>query len=626
MKRVRTPAAIEPDSGQRQKRITKSPNLGLFFIVKGASIERKQLTFLMAIERFSTALTLIGALGLLGLGPASDPDAPLRASLVAGSGAIGFADGPADRASFMMPTAMAYGSDGTLYVTDQAAQRVRAISPLGTVTTLAGSGEINASGMWVDGGYADGPAATARFDRPDGIAVGSDGTVYVSDLGNGCIRAIAHGVVRTFARGLTSPRGLFLDKDGTMYVADWAKGVAIVDREGASHPVTPGGATIDRATTVYVGHSGPKIATLFIGEAAGLLEIGLPSLQAHLTPAFQDPSEAGGSAPVEGDFPFGVPFAVAAYDVSEAVYADVRDSSVKYFRLHTFVRFLGQAPPEDAPLHGGASDSAEGFARFDSPMGIAIDPSGSVVVADTGNRRIVRLAEFDRGMPITPDQFSKLQFAPNHYRIALVGSSYSWFFSSVPSSIAGRLASDLAAVPALANRPPAAKYFQIGRLTGEFDLVDNVLAEGAADLVVFLVSPVDPYGLGLGSEPAKWTPLVRGRFQASAAALKAAHIPFVVAIVPAPQTLSPLESTYLFQVKEPNEATDYESQHAAMVAALAGLNIPTLDLYPAFRAEIASPAHRPLYITGDVHLTEHGRELAASEIARYLEGLSPWNK
>jgi glucose/arabinose dehydrogenase len=63
------------------------------------------------------------------------------------------------------------------------------VSPDGDTTTLAGG----------DQGYADGPAAQARFNAPCGVAVGPDGSVYVADTGNRCIRRIARGTVITVA-------------------------------------------------------------------------------------------------------------------------------------------------------------------------------------------------------------------------------------------------------------------------------------------------------------------------------------------------------------------------------------------------------------------------------------------
>ena len=93
-------------------------------------------------------------------------------STLAGSGVNGFADGPGTTAQFNGPHALAVDGLGNVYVGDTFNHRVRKIDSLGVVSTLAGSGVI---------GFADGPAATAQFSYPTGVAVDASGNVYVSE-------------------------------------------------------------------------------------------------------------------------------------------------------------------------------------------------------------------------------------------------------------------------------------------------------------------------------------------------------------------------------------------------------------------------------------------------------------
>ena len=60
---------------------------------------------------------------------------------------------------------------------------IRRIAPDGTVSTVAGSGA---------NGTNNGPAGSARFSGPRGIAVGGDGTIYVADFGNNLLRRIVN--------------------------------------------------------------------------------------------------------------------------------------------------------------------------------------------------------------------------------------------------------------------------------------------------------------------------------------------------------------------------------------------------------------------------------------------------
>ena len=103
-------------------------------------------------------------------------------STIAGSGTAGHTDGAGAGAQFDNPAALAVSGD-TLYVVDVLNHRIRAIdlaSANKTVSTIAGSGTP---------GHADGASAAAQFDTPNHLAV-SGSTLYVSDSGNHCIRAI----------------------------------------------------------------------------------------------------------------------------------------------------------------------------------------------------------------------------------------------------------------------------------------------------------------------------------------------------------------------------------------------------------------------------------------------------
>jgi len=107
-------------------------------------------------------------------------------STLAGSNVKGFLDGAAATARFNYPRGVAvYGS--TVYVADSENHRIRTVQG-GMVSTLAGSTK----------GFADGPAATARFDTPTAVLV-SGATVYVADTGNHRIRMVQGGVVSTVA-------------------------------------------------------------------------------------------------------------------------------------------------------------------------------------------------------------------------------------------------------------------------------------------------------------------------------------------------------------------------------------------------------------------------------------------
>ncbi len=118
-------------------------------------------------------------------------------STFAGARQSGFArvaaDGPAASALFQQPSGLAFGPDGNLYVADEGA--IRKVAADGTVSTFAGSNTVY--------GYVDGAAADARFAGAVALRFGPDGSLFVVDydnVGNDVIRKVAaDGTVSTFA-------------------------------------------------------------------------------------------------------------------------------------------------------------------------------------------------------------------------------------------------------------------------------------------------------------------------------------------------------------------------------------------------------------------------------------------
>ena len=100
---------------------------------------------------------------------------------IAGSpGQFGNAEGTGSAARFYLPSAIALGPDGDLYVADRSNQVIRRVTTAGVVTTYAGTPG--------SAGYVDGAAGTAKFNHPSGLAVAGDGTVYVADSDNSRIQ------------------------------------------------------------------------------------------------------------------------------------------------------------------------------------------------------------------------------------------------------------------------------------------------------------------------------------------------------------------------------------------------------------------------------------------------------
>jgi serine/threonine-protein kinase len=116
---------------------------------------------------------------------------------LAGNGTYGFADGtggPAGTAEFAVPWGLAVDGDGNVIVADYGNSRIRVIDPWGNVSTLAGNGKF---------GFADGTGGAdggAEFAGPQSLALDCFGDVYVADTFNNRVRMVdPSGQVSTVA-------------------------------------------------------------------------------------------------------------------------------------------------------------------------------------------------------------------------------------------------------------------------------------------------------------------------------------------------------------------------------------------------------------------------------------------
>ena len=268
---------------------------------------------------------------------------------LAGSGNSGYADGQGSAAHFKSPWGIAVGPEGTLYVSDRSNHRIRKVTREGVVSTLAGSGVCQ---------FADGQGTAASFHSPWGIAVDADGNVYVADQSNHRIRKITpQGVVSTFAgSGLckhgdgqgtghvvgahfSDPAGLAMGSDGVLYVAE-VNGNCI-------RKITPDGAV----STVA-------------GSRAG----------------------SGGFADGQGAVAHFSNLRGLAVDAEGVLFVcDYSNHRIRKITPDGVVSTLaGAGIAAFADSHGAA-------AQFSGPQGLAIDHAGDLLVADYSNHRIRRV-------------------------------------------------------------------------------------------------------------------------------------------------------------------------------------------------------------------------------------------
>ena len=155
-------------------------------------------------------------------------------STIAGTGVSGNSGdgGPAKLATVSQPSGFAFDQARNLYFADGNNNNVRRISSLdGTITTIAGIGKAAYSG---DGG----PATKAALQQPGQLVFDSSGNLLVADSGNHCVRMITpDGTIKLFAgaggnqsaggdgglaslSGMYFPAGVAIDSQGNVYISD----------------------------------------------------------------------------------------------------------------------------------------------------------------------------------------------------------------------------------------------------------------------------------------------------------------------------------------------------------------------------------------------------------------------
>ena len=135
---------------------------------------------------------------------------------VAGSSAVGDG-GLALSAALSDAEGVALDSSGNIFIADANDHRVRRVSPDGSISTIAGDGFPGFRG---DGG----PASASRLNTPYGIAVDRAGNLYIADLGNNRVRKVSpDGTIVTVpgTESLLAPRNVALDAEGILYISEF---------------------------------------------------------------------------------------------------------------------------------------------------------------------------------------------------------------------------------------------------------------------------------------------------------------------------------------------------------------------------------------------------------------------
>jgi hypothetical protein len=317
----------------------------------------------------------------------------------AGSDSDAFADGAGAGASFSYPMAVAIDNwNGNVYVADTNNHRIRKITPMGIVTTLAGSGTAD---------FADGAGAEASFNQPQGVAVDNSGNVYVADTLNHRIRKITPmGVVTTLAGSGTAafadgagaeasfnqPMGVAVDNSGNVIVAD--------THNHRIRRITPEGDVINLAGGIYQGSdncygecasfSYPR--DVAVGNDDYIYVADTDNHRIRTVSYWGDVSSLAGE---ERGFANGA-VSDALFDFPTGVAVDFNGNVYVADQYNHKIRKISNAGVVTTLAGSGTRDFADGTGEdssFNFPTGVAVDWSGSVYAADMYNHKIRKITQ-----------------------------------------------------------------------------------------------------------------------------------------------------------------------------------------------------------------------------------------
>ncbi len=544
---------------------------------------------------------------------------------IAGSGRAESTDGSAFTASFLAPVGIAVAASGTIYVADPAAHVVRRIRG-DHVDTYAGYNAAGVARGLRSGGYLDGPAARARFDRPVAVAVGPRGAVYVADAGNHCIRKIERGYVSTYAgsrrnesrdgsareAAFVDLRGLASDDEGTLYAADYGVGLRKIASDGR---VTTLDLPSDKKGVLGVSArgSGARLELAYTDTTHIHVVVGGKAQSV----AFDDEREPEASGLVVGHAS-----GIAILNENSVAVTDPTTDAVRFVRLPAppfiggrMTRALAGGVREGLDTTGGFADGSPDRARVDAPAGIAVATDGSLVVADTGNRRIRRIYNVDPRESVLPD-LSNFTIPERAYHVAIVGNSYAFYNVLWPESLPGIVGAGLQRdAHALGlTHTVAVTAFRIDDASerAASSIVREYLSDGRTQVVVLLLNAFDPTRTATLDE--------------LATRLRAIRTKLLVVYTPQGFEVSPIEFVTATKGKTASDFAALRARAAKDEAYYALSGVRGLYLLDAMEAEAARPDRRPLFYGADHHFTIYGTQFVAQRILSELERWKPWQR
>ena len=257
-------------------------------------------------------------------------------------------------ATLVSPCGLALDKDGNFLITDIDRMMVFKMTPQGALSVIAGL-----PGMV---GSANGPSSRATFNFPTNVVVDKEGNLIVADAENSAVRKI-------------SPTGMVTN------ILDDQRRINLITANGSvtllPAPLDfPSGLAVDAAGNIFVADPVNNVVSKISSKGEVSTVAGKPGV---------DGAVDGKAAEVR----FGLPRAVAVDPAGVLYVADEEYNTIRKVAADGSVTTLAGNPnlPEGAPGRDGTGIGA----TFVSPRGLTLDAKGNIYVADTNGHTIRKI-------------------------------------------------------------------------------------------------------------------------------------------------------------------------------------------------------------------------------------------